>query len=456
MPIDVVTVTIATDSQAVDSQGFQLPMYVPAPGSLSALGFTERLRKYGRIEDVNSDANLPQQVKDDLAIAFSQVLRTGSIAVGRVEDNGSAQVVTWTVAGTIADPEVFTVYADGVAGTYTSAPADTPALVAAGVRAALTSALATASSTLVVGGAGADITVTAAAPGDFFSYSEFTDSAAGTLTSADTELGVDLATELQAVFDFNSDWYHFSLEIQGSGHILAASAWCEPIKRVLKTTSADEDIVTASTTDVASAIQTLNREYTSIDYYSVVRTPLSLAWSATFLEPDPDLRRTIGALKTLEGIAPDPAMTTAKQAFIEGKDANLYWTANGIGATWRGRMASSRPMDERLTIDWIGARVDEDVTQLLLDYSNRNDVIPYTPQGIEVVRSTVLSRLLSGEGPGRPGHFLADSSSVTLPVPFESIPAATKQSRELTLNFETTFAGAIETVVINGVITQTL
>ncbi len=112
----------------------------------------------------------------------------------------------------------------------------------------------------------------------------------------------------------------------------------------------------------------------------------------------------------------------------------------GVPATYPGKTVDGTFVDTIVAGDWLAARIEEGIIQLLLDVSSRNEKVPYTQGGLEQVASVPRKWLQRGEALG---HFRPGSSSVTVPD-LDTIPDATIRAREATITAETTLSGAID------------
>jgi hypothetical protein len=115
----------------------------------------------------------------------------------------------------------------------------------------------------------------------------------------------------------------------------------------------------------------------------------------------------------------------------------------GQAALDYGQTTAKLFADTVISGDWVVARMKESIAQLLLDTSAQNRKIPYTDAGIAVLAGVVRRWLKRGESVG---HFRPDSSFVTVPL-LSTIDSATIAARTLTIQAETTLAGAIDQAV---------
>lgn len=449
-----VIVNVFTDAPPITGAGFGVPLYLAAPGSLG-VGFTERVRFYDSPGAVAADlaaTDLSQAAHDACISALSQSPRTSRVAVGRVEA-GTAGVYTVTVAGTVADAENFTVNVDGHEVSYDAVvPTDDADAVATALQAALVALQPGALSHVTFGAVAAGaFTVTANTGSVAVDVQAETDSAAATISVAETTPPGDIATELSSLLAEESGWYVLCCENKTPGFILEVAAWVEAQERVYLAQTDAPDTLTTSTTCVASQLADAARARTALCYHHDNAEEFAFAWAAKTLQADPDNTTTTWAYKRLSGITAS-SLTTTQANNLQGKNANLFWTFFSFSTSWEGLTAEGQYLDVRLTQDWVAARTRETVAQMYVDVSNQNGKVPYTDEGIQQHAGVILGVLKRGESAG---HFVVDSSTIQAPLSAD-VPTATKQARELTIGFTTQLAGAIHQATINGYVLITL
>lgn len=443
-----VIVNIYTSSPPISAANFGVPLFVAAPGTLGA-GFTERVRFYEDIAAADADltsTDLSQAAYDALEFGFSQSPRASRLAVGRV-DEGTAGVYTVTVAGTIADAEEFTVNVDGFEVSYTaSVGTDDADAVATALRAALV-ALQPGSLGHVTFGAVASgaFTITANTGSVPVSVAVSTDSAAGTIAVVTTTPPGDVTTELSALLDESGDWYILTTENKNAGWVAAVAGWIETRERIFIAQTDAADILTSSTTDIASVLQDATRARTAVLYHDDNSEEVAFSWAVKTLEADPDQRTTTFAYKTLSGCTAAPLDATAKTN-LEAKNANMFWTFYSFATTWEGKTAKGEYLDAQLTYDWVKARTQEAVAQMYVTVSNQNKKIPITNAGVQQHVGVIKGVLKQGE---LAEHFAPESTSVTAPLA-ENITASDRAARLLRISFQAQLAGAFHKSITSG------
>ncbi len=147
--------------------------------------------------------------------------------------------------------------------------------------------------------------------------------------------------------------------------------------------------------------------------------------------------------KQLVGVTPDVLTTTAVNN-IEAKNGNTYQTVGGVNITQQGIVASGEFIDIIRGIDWIQARIGENVFSVLVNA----DKIPYTDPGVGVIIGTIRSFLT---GPAVDNNVLVENTISVFAPKVADVSTSDKQNRLLPdVIFGATLAGAIHKTVITG------
>ena len=115
----------------------------------------------------------------------------------------------------------------------------------------------------------------------------------------------------------------------------------------------------------------------TVDYYARYDFP-EVRWVGFMLPTEPG--EEDWAFKELTGQVPTPLslLTLTQQQTVKSKNANIYTSIGGLGATQIGTMGSGRFIDTQIGIDWIEARLGEALMQRRIN----SPKIPYTQAGI--------------------------------------------------------------------------
>jgi len=445
-----VQITVTADAAPVGRAGFGVPIVG------DAAGMSERVQYFTGVSGASAAQTAGDITSAQLAAitaAFAQNPRPARVGAARTSFTDVAQVDTVTVGGTLAGGggEDFTVTINGTDFTYTTAPSDAISDVIAGLE----SLINAGSEPVTAADASPNLTLTADVAGDAFTTAVSTDAASGTIVFVNTTANQSVATELQAVLDENSDWYGFTLVSRADKDVRRAAEWVESANRIYVAQSSTAGVLTTSTSDIMSELQDASYNRTALLYYSDDSEYADLAWLATKLACDLDVKTTVWYNKTLQGIPVDDAnVTTTQKNNAEGKNANLYLTLGSQGSTGQGKMASGRFIDVTTTVDWYAARVREEIQQLFLNASNRNSKIPFTDDGFTQVESKV--RKVSNAGV-LAGHFetTSDGSSPFCNMPLRSeVLSADVSARRLRFDFGALLSGGILLAVGSGYVSD--
>jgi len=257
---------------------------------------------------------------------------------------------------------------------------------------------------------------------------------------------------LDAINAENSNWYGIAIQSRTDTDISSAASWADTNKRLYVAQCKDADILLAPETDVFGVLKAAGNDHTLGMYHSDDAEWADCAWLANRLAVNPDLQTTIWSYVTLDGITAQD-LTPTEMVNLEAKNANVYSTFYGVGATGMGTVADGTKADLILTADWVKARLEEKLAQHLLSYSNAGLKIPYTDKGINTFRQKTKEVLDLGE---RTLHFAPDTSAIQMPK-LADVPAADITNRVLNYTFTTEPAGAIEKVgTLNGYVAVSL
>ena len=143
----------------------------------------------------------------------------------------------------------------------------------------------------------------------------------------------------------------------------------------------------------------------TVNYFARYTFP-ECAWSGYMLPSDPGSETW--KFKALAGVVPVPKtiLTPTEEANALAKNANLYTPLAGVGHTHEGNMASGRFIDIQRGIDWIEARIAEEIANRVLNTPK----VPYSDAGMAIfegdiakvldlaVTNGILGPILDGSG----------------------------------------------------------
>jgi len=444
----VVSVTVTRATRTVTQAGFGTALIFGDAGIFAA-GI---VRTYNNLTEVAVDfATTDDEYKAANAL-FAQTPAPLTVKITQRE-TPVAQVQTLTFSADLLILNVINMDVDGAAiGPIAWAVShdNTMALIATAIQAE--DGVVTA---VVTGGAGSRvITVTAAVAGvpvviDDILVTLGASQATGVM--ATTVDNVGMPEDIAAVRLVDDDWYVCILDSRVDVVVMSTALTIEAMPKLFITCSSDTDIYDAAvTTDIAYLTSNLNYDRTIVIFNETPASFPDAAWAGRCLPEDPG--SITWKFKTLSGVA-NSALTATQRLAILNKNANLVSEVGGVDITEDGTVASGEFIDIMRGIDWLTARMQENVYQELVTANK----IPYTDKGIAIIENLVRKTLNNGISVGLLFEDTAtfDGEPFLVSVPLEAdVSASDKGSRTLNdVTWQASLAGAIHTVVITGRVT---
>lgn len=418
---DVVEVIITRDTASIDTASFNIPLVLA-----SFTNFSERTRTYTSIDGVADDFNSTSNVYKIVQTLFSQEIKPPSVVVGR------RQVDEVTLTPTVANSTAYTVTINDVDYTFTSDASATAAEITAGLDTAI-GALAGFTVTDNTG----TLTVEVTTPGTAWSIS--TSSNLTQVNTAPTETWTDA---LIAVEDENNEWYALISETRVKADILELAAAIEARRKIYGAATADTDVPTTATTDLASALSDLNYERTFLIYLPTAATQYpEAAWIGSQLPEVPGSNDW--DLKSASGITVSSLSETQKTN-LRNKNTNFYTRKAGIEIFQDGNMVSGSPIDEQIFIDWLVARLEESVFFRMVNVKK----IPFTRTGATIIENdirTVMSQGVTNGGIADDTPYLVQAPD---PLAIPEVQRAQRIMGDFIIRFR--LAGSVRKVIIRG------
>jgi hypothetical protein len=233
------------------------------------------------------------------------------------------------------------------------------------------------------------------------------------------------------------------MQTPGAAAIASAAQWAEAERVLYMADSADSAVTAAGTSDIAATLAAASYSRTALWYHPNQAEYLAAAVSGAMLPKLPG--PATFANKGLAGVTMQAYDANARQN-LHAKHANFYVNIKGLGFTRDGTAASGRYLDVMAVIDWFDVQLEDRIIQLM----RNNDVVPYTTNGIELVRSQMHGLILDGISLG-----LIDGSqpfAATAPA-IETIDPNLKAGRILPdMKYTYRLSGAIHKVRVVGVV----
>lgn len=442
---DIIEITISRQTATVASANFGTPGIISEFASDKTTVTFDRYRTYASIAEMVTDGWVSTDQEYIRAnLIFSQNPRPSYIMIGRKKPDTEA-VETWATALTAIEAATSDWYC------FTINPTQTSTVV-------FSADLITSNSVA--------ITVN----GDSVTAVPFNSTHDDTMDDIVTQIEADIADSSVTLDDIAGDNRTFTIAIEGDDvttvtcvvtggasqatatitysvedDIKAAAAWAETQKKIYFLTSADSDIITSSTSDLFSDLETLNYDRTAMCYHSALVTSdqyMAEAWLGECLPYNPGSQTWM--FKTLTGITAYE-LTSSERGYVLGKNGNIYTETAGISMTEAGTVASGEYIDIIRGIDWLEAYMSELVFTDLVNTRK----IPFTDAGVAIIEGRIKEALDKAVQRG----LITDDYEVEVPL-VADVSDTDKGNRTLPdITFTATLQGAIHYIEIAGTIT---
>jgi hypothetical protein len=321
----------------------------------------------------------------------------------------------------------------------------TASVAAAGTVAQACTAIALAITTAAPAGLGAvasatQVTITATTPGARHTFS----ATSTNLGYAETTVDPGIASDLDAIWAADTDWYGLVIDSNGAAEILAAASWAETQIMLFFPTTTDAACKTAATTDVLTQLSAAGLTRTiPLWHHRAAEQVGCTAWAGKMLPKAPGSANWANKSLALVDVS---TLSDDERGHLKAKNGNYYVSVKRIGFTLDGRAASGRFADITHGIDWFEARLQERIVSLQAN----NDKVPYTDAGIQLIRSQVDAQILAGIT-----ATIVDSaqdwwSSVPAVADVDPNDKALRLLRNV--RFQFVLQGAVNKVLINGTV----
>jgi hypothetical protein len=448
---NIVDVQISKDTATVSRVGFG----VPAVFSYHT-AFPELAKAFGDLTEVVAPIGPFAATSREAAIAtaiFAQNPKPRSIVfLRRATAPIRSVVVTPVTDATAGKPFALFEYSitlgDGVSTetfTFTTDVTPTVAEIVAGLESAIN--LGTVNVIVNDTPSVTDLTIQSAdvPGGSITAAAPFTLEIDRTLfTQAEATPDAGVVADLAAARAVNDDWYALVSDATGPAEIAALATAVEALPKIYLAESADDDVPAVGGGDIATTLQSASLERTALMWHTKPHTSPAGAWVGKQLPTDPG--SSTWKFKTLATILTD-AFGSAEISTLDSKNANYYLDISGINQTVEGTMAGGEFIDVTRGIDWLTARLKENVFRVLAV----NPKIPFTDLGIATIVNEVEGTLRLG---------VTNDLLATDPPFFVTFPRAAdvqindKANRLLPdIDFQATLAGAVHSVEIRGRVT---
>jgi hypothetical protein len=362
-------------------------IYPTNPDGLAAMvsdGLTTGHPAYLKLQAINSQEVKPPQIK-----LYNRT-------------TGITQTVTLTVtdvrAGFLYQWEVQLPSGTKTAQSYSVPTSGSPTLTTiATAIAALITALVGVQATASV----AVITVTPDTVGDLFMINTF----GPEFTFKDNSADAGIATELAAAQTLDRDFYAVVTDDASEAGCNAVAAWAQANKKIYEAPSADGDILTGSTTDLASDFKLAGYTRCGVMFSRSQSSCMAAALIGRQLSFDPG--KSSWNNRPLVGVADN--LTATEQANAVGKRCNMFVAVSGINVSFNVTTANGRLFETTRDVDWFESEIAAAEFEALV----RNEIVPYDIVGKGIVKGAFMSVAATAE---TNGVFIPGSTKFTAPA----------------------------------------
>lgn len=438
-PIDsVIEVIITRETRFPSQQGFGVPLIM----DINVIQDAGDIDTFTEIQELVDDGHsLSSEAVRAATALLSQNPRPEKIKLARRETN-VAQQDNIAIGG--ADDGTYSVKINNITFSFV-ASGSTAALISAGLVA------------LIAGGPepvtptdnGTDFDIDADVAGVGFSTTLTSNPNDNmTLTFPTTNTGA--ASEIQRIFEVDQDFFFVISTSRTSVDIIELAKQMSTLRRIyfFETDEADsKDLASGSdTTSILAQLKLLNLDFVT-GLWTKTSNLTNYPTAGWVGEGAPkDAGSITWKFKDVIGAVPDDELSTTEKSNILAKNGNVYTTVGGQAMFEEGKVASGEFIDVIRGVEFLSARMQENVFGLFLN----EDKVPYTNGGIEQVLLQVRSTLQLGvdqtilsSDPGR-------EPTATAPDILETL-AADRAARFLdNVEFQAFLAGAIHKVRIQG------
>jgi len=268
----------------------------------------------------------------------------------------------------------------------------------------------------------------------------------------------DWTVTIPAIIAADPDFYMLNAETRVDTEIISIAALIEPTgagnnPKIYMAQSSDADILTGAGGNIGEDLQTAGYNRTALWYHEHNDEAAGPAPADGYLDGaasssggglNLDAPAGVGtwAFRQLDGIVFDD-VTGAEAVAIFGTDTNLFGRNKGLSFTSKGTMASGRFIDVQTSLDWLKARLEE---ELISEFVGAGTKIPFTNAGINRMAAAIQRVYDRGV---TFGHLSPDEPATLTAPDITEVSAADKAARLLTLTGNAVLAGAIHKVIFN-------
>lgn len=251
----------------------------------------------------------------------------------------------------------------------------------------------------------------------------------------------DYGATLDAVVAESNDFFGVACISAAEADIDAIAAKCITHEKLFFARTADSDVITSATDDVASELKDAANEWVALNYHATAATVYPDAGlMAAMLRVDWDTQSTQPTAKQLQGVAKDSLTATAR-TYALAKNVTIYEDVKSLGWTYGGKVAAGYFIDEIIIREWFKLRLEEDLAQLLADVSARDSKVPGNARGAAMVEAVYRKRDQIAVQAGHCQAKRADGSPA-----FEFSWSHNASTRQMTVTSSSLLSGAVHSI----------
>lgn len=433
-----IDISVTRTSTGISRQGFGTPLIL-APVSQ----FYDRTKEYSLLSDVAEDFLSSTDIYKKAQAVFGQNPRPRTLKVGRKYADVNAKQEFIPDAVPTAGTFTITLGAE-TTGAIAYNAANTAIKSALEALTAITAVTVTGDLTAITG-----FTVEFTGTDANTHFATMSASAAGLTTCSAINVSVlqygsadeDYTDAIDAICVFDDDWYGLCCTDKTDAVIAEIAANIEARRKLYIALSNDATIPTSGSGDVATVLKTAGYTRTALVYTSDLDNDTDAAWLGKMLPYDPG--SATWAYKNLAGEAVD-TYTTSERSYAIGKYANIFLEVASARIIEQGKTAGNEYLDVMIGVDWIEARLRENIFQALVDA----DKIPYTDAGSGIIVGIIKATLREAYKK----NIITEDFTVYCPA-VADVSTTDRANRIFPdISFEATLQGAIHYLTVSGTV----
>jgi len=250
--------------------------------------------------------------------------------------------------------------------------------IAAAITAAATGITPTATAT--------QVTCVASVPGTRHPWS--CSSANISYLETTPEPAITVATDLNTIRSADQNWYGLTIDSVGPAEIIAAANWAETQVVLFFPTLADSAVWGAGSTDVGSQLKAASLQRTiPLWHHRGAEQWADTGWEGKMFPKTPGSANWANQSLSLVDVS---NLDDTQRGNMRTKNVNYYVPVKGVPFTLDGRASGGRYADITIGIDWFVDALQSRIVGVLAN----NDKVPYTDQGIQLIRGQVDAQIL--------------------------------------------------------------